>query len=66
MKKHRNYYAGDMLSKIGCGLLGGAGVALYYNFATSGEKYWTPFITLLVIGGIIAIFGYHFIMRYDN
>jgi len=66
MAKDKKYYAGDLLTKIGCGIFGGAGVALYYNFFISGERLWPPFFLSLIVGSILAVIGYFLVMKHDK
>ena len=52
MKKPNGWYVADMLTKAGCGVLGGATVWFYAN------KTWYVFGQLIFVGALLLICGY--------
>ena len=70
MKNFWQWATGDIFTKIGGGIFGGAVVALYYNYLVLKPadplKLFFPFIVLIIIGIGFIVFGYYQIQKSKN
>jgi len=61
MAKSNTYYMGDVLSKIGCGLMGGAATQIHII----GSMKTMP-TGALILAGCCVIFGVYIMKKYDK
>lgn len=51
-------FIGDVLLRIGSGIVGGSTVSLYYNTVVSDKQLWWPFCVGIILGFVFLGIGY--------
>jgi len=58
MKKYFLWALSDALTKIGCGIYGGAMVSYFFNLSLGKPVYLQIYLAFIVFGSLLLIVGY--------